>query len=492
MENSCFFSVRSLTQTQLIDGFKIVVTTNTPIHLYMRWTTVKPQYHTIPVYRRGLLMHGDRYVCFVAYKENEQEEVGDTLIHTFIKTAWPDCQTRWFYFWGKVGAMVCRSTSAVFEKHFASPGTYDALPCWHNRYFSASWSDWPDTRQGRNQSNYQYYQRPSSYLIVNASMPFNFWIYRAYMNFHTVDVPTGKIIITAQLGLFITEKVPELGVIFITKGHWDEPVTEEDWDKQTDELVDLGHFFISEITLDQYNWADFTPAGLDWLNESALKDKQWESYDWWPTYRESIYGLRRWSQNFTPVSSHKLRTLNLQLQRIGDAGMFYVNIFETTPDGCPTGDSLAFAYDYAIMLSDAPWGAWRRFILNQPVWVEAGKTYAIVLRVVDGDVDNRILWIAGHSTYYPNGFACYSDDGGITWTSGVNRALFFIEYECESWDKSQGRCGTRVGGTNLCLRADLDITNTEPEFREEHSIKFYSAQKGGVYNPILRIYLGKP
>ncbi|MBA7578556.1 hypothetical protein ES708_20421 [subsurface metagenome] len=63
-------------------------------------------------------MHGDRYFCFTAYKDNEQEEVGDTLVHTFIKHDWQHCETRYFYFWAEVQTEAQPSTSAIFQLHF--------------------------------------------------------------------------------------------------------------------------------------------------------------------------------------------------------------------------------------------------------------------------------------------------------------------------------------------------------------------------------------
>lgn len=84
----------------------------------MRWSTNPPQYHTVPSLRRGVYMHGNRYFCFTVYKDNEQEEAGDTTIHTFIKHNWQHCETRYFYFIGERFGLPSPSTSPVFEKHF--------------------------------------------------------------------------------------------------------------------------------------------------------------------------------------------------------------------------------------------------------------------------------------------------------------------------------------------------------------------------------------
>lgn len=112
------WSCRSVEQIILFDGYQIVVTTDVPCHLWMRWSTNPPQYHTVPSLRRGVYMHGNRYFCFTVYRDNEQEEAGDTLIHTFIKHNWPHCETRYFYFIGERFGLPSPSNSPCFEKHF--------------------------------------------------------------------------------------------------------------------------------------------------------------------------------------------------------------------------------------------------------------------------------------------------------------------------------------------------------------------------------------
>lgn len=108
---------QDIEQYPVEDGYAIVFKTDIKCHLYMRWTTVEPQIHKQSVLRRGLLMHTDLRYCFVAWEENEQIEPGDTLTHTFIKTNWPICQTRWFYFVGTVAAEQQPSVSPIFKKH---------------------------------------------------------------------------------------------------------------------------------------------------------------------------------------------------------------------------------------------------------------------------------------------------------------------------------------------------------------------------------------
>ena len=92
-----------------------------PCHLWMRWSTVEPQEHLIPVIVRGLPLKTDKRFCFVAYQDNEQTEGGDTYVHVFLKEPWPHCETRWFYFHGTMSAEYSPSTSAIFKKHREAP-----------------------------------------------------------------------------------------------------------------------------------------------------------------------------------------------------------------------------------------------------------------------------------------------------------------------------------------------------------------------------------
>jgi len=69
--------------------------------------------------RRGISLPYATRWCFVNFEENEQEEIGDTLIHTFIKPNWPICETRYFYFLGTKQAEEQPSASPIFKHHHA-------------------------------------------------------------------------------------------------------------------------------------------------------------------------------------------------------------------------------------------------------------------------------------------------------------------------------------------------------------------------------------
>ena len=115
------FSVRDVIFTPTDTGVKVVVETDVLCRLICRQTSTVPQIHKKPVLRRGVWLNDDVRFCFVAYSDHEQEEAGDTLIHTFIKEPWTPCTTKWMYFWATIDGEVCVSTSAMFAHHNPVP-----------------------------------------------------------------------------------------------------------------------------------------------------------------------------------------------------------------------------------------------------------------------------------------------------------------------------------------------------------------------------------
>ncbi len=67
--------------------------------------------------RRGVAFAEDVRFCFTVFEDNEQEEAGDTLEHTWWKPSWPVCTTKWLYVWGSRLGEACVSTTAPFKYH---------------------------------------------------------------------------------------------------------------------------------------------------------------------------------------------------------------------------------------------------------------------------------------------------------------------------------------------------------------------------------------
>lgn len=107
----------SIEQHLTPDGYRIILATNVPSHLFCHWTSLTPHKHLTPIYRRGLWLKDAVRFCFVAWYSQEQEEPGDTLYHTFILEPWATCQTRWLTFKAKVDEQWSASATPIFTKH---------------------------------------------------------------------------------------------------------------------------------------------------------------------------------------------------------------------------------------------------------------------------------------------------------------------------------------------------------------------------------------
>lgn len=127
-------------------GWKIVVTTNNPCHLWIRYSYTIPQKHILLELERGAYIERRAKYCFVAYYNLEQEETDDTLEHTFWLEPWPVCQTRWFYFFGTVGGVDSPSESPIFEKHRSEDFGWMMRELWHFDYEPPPMRKWVHER----------------------------------------------------------------------------------------------------------------------------------------------------------------------------------------------------------------------------------------------------------------------------------------------------------------------------------------------------------
>lgn len=112
-----YFAVLSVLYNVTGTGVKLTVTTDVACHLWMRWSHTPWDVHLVSEPVRGTSFSTKPYYCIVAYHDNEQEEPGDTLTHTFTKEPWEICETRYFHFWGEIGGLFCPSESCLLKYH---------------------------------------------------------------------------------------------------------------------------------------------------------------------------------------------------------------------------------------------------------------------------------------------------------------------------------------------------------------------------------------
>lgn len=104
-----------LLNTDTATGVQHLLTTDTPCHLWCRWTMAEPRIHSKAILTRGLRTRDDVRFCFTVFFDIEQDEAGDTYSHTFQNTPWFVGVTRYFYFHGQVAGVTSPSTTAIFQ-----------------------------------------------------------------------------------------------------------------------------------------------------------------------------------------------------------------------------------------------------------------------------------------------------------------------------------------------------------------------------------------
>lgn len=255
------------------EGFKVVVTTDTPCHAYMRYSLTPPRKHKVTRYRRGLAVPWNTYYCFVAWKENEQEEKGDTLIHTFIKENWPFCQTRWFYFTASKRMYPTPSASPIYRLHRdTEPTPYPVIEVdaeQDNRSIRRSWGTWPLTHDFPTGDVGPWHGDPWYILLANAQRTVSWWVHRSYLRFDTSAIPAGSYIIDALLVLYVklvtkTAQVAQRHII-ATPGVQDSPVVPENYGDQLPITTNLGQVHLDDCTVDEVTVINLNDTGKTWI-----------------------------------------------------------------------------------------------------------------------------------------------------------------------------------------------------------------------------------
>lgn len=256
-------------------GYKLTATTDVPCHLYCRMTTTPPRKHSLPSMRRGLRITGDIRFCFVVYEDNEQNEAGDTLTHTWLKTPWPVCEDRWFYFVGEQGGAASVSETAIFKFHFPAPPPEPPPPIFRqylnsssNRSIRSYWGTWPPTRNGIRLSIPPHWADPPAILTAGHYYTVSYFLFRSFLDFGEIDLPAPARIVGAWLSIFVTDNpgdMPAKPNLIVEAGLQSDPVVVNDWYAQNPISVILGQISRYDLLTGQYNDIPLTQNGLDYL-----------------------------------------------------------------------------------------------------------------------------------------------------------------------------------------------------------------------------------
>jgi len=101
------------THSPLYNAWCVLATTDAPCHLWLRWTTWQPRRHPRARVLRGLPVIGDVYYCFVGYYDIEQQQDGDTLVHSFCVPWLPSMALIHYYLHGTIAGVPAPSNSPI-------------------------------------------------------------------------------------------------------------------------------------------------------------------------------------------------------------------------------------------------------------------------------------------------------------------------------------------------------------------------------------------
>ena len=271
------FALMDLTYTYLDDGFTIVATTDVPCHLFLRMSKKPPWKHVLPAYRRGLRLTGDIRFCFTVFEDNDQEEAGDTLQHTFIKGGWPFCEHRWFYFVGEIDGQTVVSETCIFEFHFPAPPPDPPPPMLrvffalaNNRTVEGSSVRWSSAHNAASGTILTNYDAPFFSLWAGSYLSGGLhYIYRSFLSFDTSTMPLTAKLVSAELSphVYIKAGVSLLEPIHVTRGVQHDPVIPTDFGAQLPFTTSGGESHVpalgyQPITLNSYGLAFIEPGAI--------------------------------------------------------------------------------------------------------------------------------------------------------------------------------------------------------------------------------------
>ena len=155
-------------------------------------------------------------------------------------------------------------------------------------------------------------------------------------------------------------------------------------------------------------------------------------YEYYNTGDSGAVGgyLNHWrAQTFTPQTAHKISSVKLLLYRVGSPGTITVGIRATDGSGHPTGaDLCSGTTDGDTLPTDSPY-EWREITLGDGYSLSASTKYAIVVKALSGDIDNRFYWrVDNSSPSYLGGNYEYSSTSGSSWNTVTTVDCMFEDW----------------------------------------------------------------
>ncbi len=164
-----------------------------------------------------------------------------------------------------------------------------------------------------------------------------------------------------------------------------------------------------------------------------VPSKPWTLFEYYNINDDSaitMYGVSWYAQTFTPLISHKIKSVKLLLYRVASPGTITVSI-KATSGGHPIGSDLCVGTTNGDTLPTGLPYEWREIGFGISPSLVANEKYAIVVRALEGDGSNTLAWCRDATDpTYDRGNYERSPDSGDTWFTSLIRDFMF-----EDWGK---------------------------------------------------------
>jgi len=184
-------------------------------------------------------------------------------------------------------------------------------------------------------------------------------------------------------------------------------------------------------------------------------------------------------QSFTPSLTHKITSVKLRLHRVGSPGTVTVSIRATDGDGLPTGPDLCSGTTNGNTLTtDYTGGDWREITLGDGYNLSADTKYVIVVRVLDGNLDNKVGWRDDESSpTYVGGNKVGSTDNDSTWFLCLSCDTMFEEWGETVAPTVSTQAATSIEATTARLNGQISNDGGEA-----CQYRFRYKKSGGAYS----------
>lgn len=166
--------------------------------------------------------------------------------------------------------------------------------------------------------------------------------------------------------------------------------------------------------------------------ETVVLDPLYEYYNTGDDGDYLVYGIRWYAQSFTPSIEHTITSVKIKAYRGGSPGTITVSI-RATSGGEPTGGDLCSGTTNGNTLTSSSPGEWREITLGAGYLLSASTKYAIVVRVLGGDSDNKVRWRNDYQGTYAGGDAYQSLDSGSSWEANAGGGGADMDLLFEDW-----------------------------------------------------------